>query len=299
MYRSTHNRREILPAASSTPYGLPGTLPAEPFIRIRPKKSWAVIDFREVWAHREIFFLLIWRDLKLRYKQTLLGAAWVILQPLLMTLVFTIFFSLIGHPPVKQVPYPLFLYAGLLPWTFFSTAVLSSSYSLISQADMVRKIYFPRLLLPAATVGVRVSDFIISLAALILLMLWYGVHPSLSILWLPLVVLNLWLFTTALGTWLAALNIRYEDVGTVLPVLLQVCMFVSPVVYPASLVPQRWQWLYYLNPLAGITEGFRASLFNLEFNRSGLLSSAVVTLLMLGLVSFSFRRMEDEFADLI
>ena len=155
------------------------------------------------------------------------------------------------------------------------------------------------MLLPAATVGVRVSDFIISLAALIFLMLWYGRYPTLSILWMPLVVLNLWLFTVALGTWLAALNIRYEDVGTVLPVLLQIWMFVSPVIYPATLVPHRWEWLYYLNPLAGITEGFRASLFNLEFNWSGLLSSALVTLLLLILISFSFRRMEDEFADLI
>lgn len=268
-------------------------------LKIRPKRSWAAIDLGEVWAHREIFTLLIWRDLKLRYKQTLLGALWVILQPLLMTLVFTIFFRLIGHPPVKNVPYPLFLYAGLLPWMFFSTAVLSSSYSLISQADMVRKIYFPRVLLPAAAVSVRLSDFIISLAALIFLMICYGVYPTTSILWMPLVILNLWLFTMGLGTLLAALNIRYEDVGTVLPVLLQIWMFVSPIVYPSSLVPPRWAWLYRLNPLAGIIEGFRASLFNLEFDSESLLVSSTGTMLMLILVSFLFRRMEDDFADTI
>ncbi|HEY0319995.1 MAG TPA: ABC transporter permease [Pyrinomonadaceae bacterium] len=285
--------------SSSTAHGLSIALPREPLLKIRPNRSWAAIDLREVWAHREIFFLLIWRDLKLRYRQTLLGAAWVILQPLLMTLVFTVFFGLIGHPPVKNVPYPLFVYAGLLPWTFFSTAVLGSSYSLISQADMIRKTYFPRVLLPAAAVAVRLSDFIISLTALIFLMIYYGVYPTASILWMALVVLNLFLFTVGLGTWLAALNIRYEDVGTVLPVLLQIWMFVSPIIYPSSLVPRRWTWLYYLNPLAGIIEGFRASLFNLEFNRASLLVSFLVTIFLLVLISFSFRRMEDGFADII
>ncbi len=216
-----------------------------------------------------------------------------------MTLVFTVFFRLIGHPPVKNIPYPLFLYAGLLPWMFFSTAVLSSSYSLISQADMVRKIYFPRALLPAAAVTVRLSDFIISLAALIFLMIGYGVYPTASILWMPLMILNLWLFTTALGTLLAALNIRYEDVGTVLPVLLQIWMFISPIIYPSNLVPPRWMWLYRLNPLAGIIEGFRASLFNLEFDKGSLLAASTVTMLLLILVSFLFRRMEDDFADTI
>lgn len=297
LYHSTTNRTETVPPSEKKVFA--PSLPAEPLLKIRPKKSWAPIDFREVWMHREIFYLLIWRDLKLRYKQTVLGAVWVILQPLLMTMVFTIFFWLIGRPPVEKVPYPLFLYAGLLPWIFFSTAVLSSSYSLISQADMVRKVYFPRVLLPAASVGVRLSDFIISLMALILLMLYYGVYPAASILLLPFVVLNLWLFTTVLGTWLAALNIKYEDVGTLLPVLLQIWMFVSPVIYPANLVPRRWEWLYYLNPMAGITEGFRASLFNLEFNWSGLLTSSAITLLLLILLSYSFRRIEDEFADLI
>ncbi len=285
--------------SSSIPPPVSLILPEEPVLKIRPKRSWAAIDLREVWAHREIFSLLIWRDLKLRYKQTLLGALWVILQPLLMTLVFTIFFRLIGHPPMENVPYPLFLYAGLLPWMFFSTAVLGSSYSLISQADMLRKIYFPRVLLPAAAVAVRLSDFIISLAALIFLMIWYGVYPTASILWMPLIILNLWLFTTGLGTLLAALNIRYEDVGTVLPVLLQIWMFISPILYPSNLVPPRLRWLYHLNPLAGTIEGFRASLFNLEFDWGSLLIASTVTMLLLILASFLFRRMEDDFADTI
>lgn len=278
---------------------LPGTLPDEPLYKIRPHQSWAAIDLREVWAHRELLLLLIWRDLKLRYKQTLLGALWVILQPLLLTLVFTTFVKLMGHPPTHNVPYSLFLYAGLLPWTFFSSAILASSYSLNSNAKLIRKIYFPRLILPAAAIGVRLSDFSITFMAVIALMFYYGVYPSLSILILPLIILNLVLLALGIGTWFSALNIRYGDVGTALPVLLQVWMFASPIIYPSSLVPQKWRWVYYLNPLAGIIEGFRAALFNLEFNRSSLLISLSVTLVLLVFVSYSFRRMEDGFADLI
>lgn len=274
-------------------------LPAEPLTRIRPHKSWAAIDLWEVWAHRELFLLLIWRDLKLRYKQTLLGASWVILQPLLMTLVFTIFLGLFARPPVSDVPYSVFLYAGLLPWTFFSSATLGGSQSLVSNAKLIRRIYFPRVLLPLAAVGVRLADFIISFAFVFVLMLSYGLRPSVSILVLPLVVLNLVLLTASIGTWTAALNINYGDVGTILPVLLQVCMFVSPIIYPSSLVPERWRLVYYLNPMAGIIENFRSSLFGLGFNWTSLGVSFAVTGVLLACVSFTFRRMEDDFADTI
>lgn len=278
---------------------LPARLPEKPLFKIRPNKTWAAIDLAEVWAHGELFFLFIWRDLKLRYKQTLLGALWVILQPLMLTLTFTIFLGLLGHPPTGNVPYPLFLYAGLLPWTFFSSAVLASSYSLITNADLVRRTYFPRVILPAAAVWVRVPDFIISFAVLLCLMLYYGLRPTLAILILPLIVLNLLLLATALGAWVSAFNIRYGDVGTALPVALQLWLFASPIIYPASLVPHEWQWLYQLNPLAGIIEGFRAALFNFEFNWRSLFVSFAVTFLLLVCVSFSFRRMEDELADTV
>jgi lipopolysaccharide transport system permease protein len=283
------------PAASA----LSATLPEHPLVKIRPHRTWAAIDFKEVWAHRELFLLLIWRDLKLRYKETFIGAAWVILQPLMMTLVFTLFLGLLGHPPTKNIPYPLFLYAGLLPWTFFSSAVLGSSHSLNSNAKLIRKIYFPRVILPLAAVGVRLSDFIITFSFVLIMMLYYGVRPSSSILLLPVFILNLGLLATAVGTWFAALNVKYGDVGTVLPVLLQISMFTSPIIYPSTLVPHKWRLLYQMNPLVGIIEGFRASLFNLEFNWSAFVISCVVTLLLLACVSFSFQRLEDEFADVI
>lgn len=285
--------------SSSDAFPLLQPLPEEPMTRIRPHKSWAAIDMGEVWAHRELFLLLIWRDLKVRYKQTLLGASWVILQPLLMTLVFTIFLGLFAPPPVKDIPYAVFLYAGLLPWTFFSSAVLGASQSLVSNAKLIRKIYFPRVLLPLAAVGVRLADFIISFAFIIVMMLYYGIRPSISLLILPLVVFNLVLLAISIGTWVAALNISYGDVGTILPVLLQVCMFASPIIYPSSLVPEKWRLLYYMNPMTGIIENFRASLFGLGFNWRSLGVSFAVTCVSLACISFTFRRMEDDFADLI
>ncbi len=271
----------------------------QPLFKIRPGKTWAAVDPREVWAHGELFLLFVWRDLKLRYKQTLLGALWVVLQPLALTLTFTIFIGLLGHPPTGNVPYPLFLYAGLLPWTFFSSAVLAGSYSLVTNAELVRKTYFPRVILPAAAVWVRVPDFIISFAALLALMLGYGLRPTAALLMLPPIVFSLLLLATALGAWVSAFNIRYGDVGTVLPVVLQLWMFASPIIYPAALVPRKWEWLYQLNPLVGIIEGFRAALFNLGFNWMSLSISFATTLLLLVFVSFSFRRMEDGLADTI
>jgi lipopolysaccharide transport system permease protein len=275
------------------------TLPAEPLRRIRPNKSYGFVSSQEIWAHRELLLLLIWSGFKLRYRQTLLGASWVILQPLLLTLVFLLFLGLLGQPSTRNMPGPLFLYAGLLPWTFFANAVLGSSYSLVAQAELIRKVYFPRALLPMAAVGVRLSDFIISFTVLIFLMIHYGIYPSGSILLLPLVIVNLVLLATVLGMCVAALNIRHRDVGTVLPVLLQIWMFVTPILYPASLVPQRWLWLYRLNPLAGIIEAFRAALFNLAFDWSALLISIIMTLCLLFMVSLVFQRLEDEVADVI
>jgi lipopolysaccharide transport system permease protein len=275
----------------------PDEAPTEPLFKIRPGKTWAAVDPREVWAHGELFLLFVWRDLKLRYKQTLLGALWVILQPLALALTFTIFIGLLGHPPTGNVPYPLFLYAGLLPWTFFSNAVLAGSYSLVTNADLVRKTYFPRVILPAAAVWVRVPDFIISFAALLALMLFYGLRPTAAFLMLPPIVLSLLILATVIGAWVSAFNIRYGDVGTALPVVLQLWMFASPIIYPTALVPRKWEWVYQLNPLAGIIEGFRAALFNLEFNWGSLSVSFAATLLLLVFVSFSFRRMEDGLAD--
>lgn len=292
------DRGNVPPIAPERPH-LSKSLPEEPLIKIRPSSSWKTVDLREVLAHRQLLYFLVWRDLKVRYKQTLLGAAWVILQPLLMTAVFTIFLGRLVRVSSGQIPYPLFLYAGLLPWTFFSNAVSSGSYSLVANAHMITKVYFPRLIIPAAAVTVRLSDFIIASFILIIMMSYYGVRPTWTLLMLPLLVAHLTLLAFSISTWLSALNVRYRDVGTVLPVLLQLWMFVSPVVYPASFVPAKFKWAYELNPLAIIIESFRSSLLGLEFNWTSLITSLIITFILLLFSAYAFRRTEDEFADIV
>lgn len=262
------------------PY-LQNVLPSEPLIRIRPGRSTLSVELKETWAHRELLYFLIWRDLKVRYRQTALGAAWVILQPLLMALVFTVFISKLARVPSDGVPYPLFAYAGLLPWTFFSNAVSTSSYSLISNSYIITKVYFPRLIIPTAVVGVRLVDFLVASVVLIVLMLSYGVGVSWTILMMPLLLIEVTLFALGVGLWFSVLNIKYRDVGTVLPVLIQLWMFASPIIYPSALVPDDWRLLYSLNPVVGIVEGIRASLFGMGFDWSSLIISAVMTLLLL------------------
>ena len=272
-------------------------LPPEPVTKIRPSKFWEKIDFAEIWAHREVLYFLMWRDLKVRYKQTIMGAAWVILQPILMTLVFTIFLGKLIRVPSDGVPYPIFAYPALLLWTFTSNAVLSSSYSLVTNAQIITRVYFSRLLIPAATVGVRLVDLVIASLVLVALMFYYQVPISWSILMLPLFVIEIAVLSLAIGIWCAAVNVRYRDVGTVLPILLQVWMFVSPIVYSSSIVPERLRLLYSLNPLVGIINGFRASLFNLPFHWLSIVTSALVTLPLLISSLHVFRRMETNFAD--
>ena len=292
---------ELIIIAPSMPESIPSTisLPEEPLIKIRPTRPWSLIDFRDVWSHRELFVFLVWRDLKVRYKQTILGAMWVILQPLLMTVIFMIFLGMIVRVPTPGVPYPLFLYAALLPWTYFSNAVASSSYSLVASAHVITKVYFPRVLVPAAAVAVRLSDFLIAFIILVGLLVYYGIHPTWSILLLPVVVAHLTILAMAVGLLLSALNVKYRDVGTMVPVMLQLWMFVSPIIYPSTMVPARWRWVYDLNPLAGIIENFRSCLFGLPMNRGSLIISAFVTLALLFHAAHVFRRMEDQFADVV
>jgi lipopolysaccharide transport system permease protein len=274
-------------------------LPDVPAIRIRAGNKWSAIDLRELWLHRELLYFLVWRDLKVRYKQTILGVSWVILQPVLMTLIFALSLGNIIQIPSEGIPYVLFLYAGLLPWTYFSNAVSTSSHSLIASAHMITKVYFPRSIIPLATILVRLSDFMVASAILIVLMLYYG-HPiSRTVLLVPFLVLHLTLLTLSLGLWFSALNVKYRDVGTVLPVVLQLLMFASPIIYPASLVSPQWRWAYSLNPLAGIVGGFRSALLGTPLDQQALAISAVITLLLLVYATFVFRRMEDQFADIV
>lgn len=272
--------------------------PRAPII-IEPSEAWRPVSFRDIWAYRELLYFLIWRDLKIRYKQTILGALWVIVQPLLMTVIFTIFLGKLARVPSKEIPYALLVYSGLMPWTFFSNAILYSGNSLVANTNLVTKVYFPRAIIPAAAVGARLVDFSIAFLVMILLLFYYGVVPGWHLLMFPVFVLLITLLSLGFGLWTSALNVRYRDVGILLPVLVQLWMFVSPVVYPLDLVPKRWLWLYSLNPMAGIIEGVRSSLLNRPFNWVAIGSATLITVCLLLYAMFAFKRMERYFADMV
>ena len=288
---------ELQRPAATLPARRVRSLPDEPVIKIGPARFWEGIDFAELWTQREVLYFLMWRDLKVRYKQTILGAGWVILQPVLMTVVFAIFLGRLIKVPSDGVPYPLFAYSGLLLWTFVSNAVLSSCYSLVTNAHIITRIYFSRLLIPTSTVGVRVVDLTIAAAILLGLMLYYRVPLSLGLLLLPWFVIQIAILALAVGCLGAALNVRYRDVGTLAPILLQVWMFVSPIVYSSTIVPARLQLLYSVNPLVGIIDGFRAALFNLPLPWTSMGVSALVTFPLLIFAVHVFRKLESTFAD--
>ena len=286
MSQASPNNAELVPRSSRVP-----------LIKISATRSAIIPQVKEAWDHRELLYFLIWRDLKVRYRQTLLGVAWVILQPVLMTLVFTIFFSKLGHFQSEGVPYPLFAYAGLLPWTFFSNSILTGSSSLLSNSYIITKVYFPRVLIPTAIVGVRLVDFLIASAVLIGLMLFYRVGITRHMLILPVLVAESTLLAVAIASWLSVLNTKYRDIGTLLPVLIQLWMFASPIIYPSSMVPTRWRSLYSLNPLVGIIENFRAAFFGLPFEWRAMAISAGVTFVLLGYVIHIFNRLQEGLVD--
>ncbi len=282
-----------------------GSSENDPLLVIEPRQGWSPVKFGELWAYRELLYFLIWRDLKVRYKQTLIGITWVVIQPLLMTVIFTVFLGLLARVPSPQVPYPLLVYSGLLIWTFFNSGVSGCSSSLVANANLITKIYFPRLLVPASSVGGRLVDLGISLAILVVLILYYWLFVNYHfvftwrlILTLPLMFLTM-LLTFGLGMLFAALNVTYRDVGVALPVLLQLWMFVSPVVYPITVVPAEWRIFYDLNPVVGLIEGFRSSVFGGPFDLFALSVSMVATVAVLILSAYVFRRAEIGFADLI
>jgi lipopolysaccharide transport system permease protein len=285
--------------ASSSPHPPLHQLPEEPLITIKPGKTWVAIDFRDLWAYRELLYLLTSRELKARYKQTVMGVAWVIMQPLLMTIMFTLFFGKLARVPSDGIPYPLFAYAGLLPWAFFAGAVTNGGNSLVANAHLITKVYFPRMVIPLSSVGARLVDFAVAFVLLIGMMIYYQQAITWKIVMLPAYIILISLLALGVGMWTAALNVKYRDVGVALPVLLQFWMFASPILYPVSLVPERWRLLYSLNPTVGIIEGFRAALFGLQLNRTALVVSVVVTLVLLVYSAYFFRRMEKGFADLV
>lgn len=277
----------------------PHDLAEFPILTIEAGRSWAPLDLRELWLRRDLLYFLTWRDVKVRYKQTLIGAAWAILQPLLSMIVFTLFFGKLAKVPSDGIPYPIFAYAGLLPWTFFSNAVTNSGNSLVGSSSLITKVYFPRMIIPGAAVAAGLVDFVIASLILFVMMAYYGIVPSLGVaMLLPLVLLTT-ILALAVGMWMSALNVNYRDVRHALPFLIQLWMFATPIIYPASLVPSSWRWLLWLNPLAGVIEGYRAALFNLAFGWTALAASALFSLAAVVYSAYAFRRMEREFADVI
>lgn len=274
-------------------------LPEHPLISIIAGRSWAKLDLKEFWHYRELLLFLIWRDVKVRYKQTVLGAAWAILQPLITMVVFTMFFGKLAHVPSDGIPYPIFAYAGLLPWTFFSNAVTSAGDSLVGSSALVTKVYFPRLVIPIAAVCAALVDFAIAALVLGAMMSWYGVYPSWAVLMLAPLVLVTALLAAAVGMWMSGLNVKYRDVRYALPFLVQVWMFVTPIIYPLSIVPRKWRWLLDINPLTGIIEGYRSALFGRAFHWAGLGSATALTLAATVYAAYAFRQMERHFADII
>jgi lipopolysaccharide transport system permease protein len=274
-------------------------LPEHPLVIIEPNKAWSVVELRDLWAFRELLYFLTWRDVKVRYKQTELGVAWAIIQPLFTMLVFTLFFGRLAGVPSDNVPYPVFAYAGLLAWTFFANAITNSGNSLVGSANLITKVYFPRMIIPGAAVAAGLVDFAIAFLIMIVLMVYYGVMITWSILMFPVVVLLTTLLALGMGMWLSGLNVKYRDVRFALPFLVQLWMFVSPVIYPTSFLPAKFRWLLSLNPMTGIIEGYRSSLFGLPFKWAALAGSTAITLILLIYSAYSFRRMEKSFADIV
>jgi lipopolysaccharide transport system permease protein len=266
---------------------------------IRPSRGWVPIDFRALWAYHELLYFLTWREVKVRYKQTLLGFAWAVIQPFFMMVVFTLFFGTLAKVPSEGIPYPLFSYAALLPWTLFAEGITRSSTSLVQEANLVQKVYFPRLVLPLSGVLSPVVDFCIAFVILIGMMIYYGYAPTVQVLWLPVFVLLALVTALGVGLWLSAINVRYRDVRYVIPFLVQLWLFASPVIYASSLLPARFQWAYGLNPMAGVIEGFRWALLGTAPPGTMMaISMAVVVVIMIS-GAFYFRRSEKIFADVV
>ena len=277
------------------------TIPSNlPRTRREASKGWAWPKFRELWEYRELLFFFVWRDIKVRYKQTVLGAAWAIIQPFFTMVIFSLFFGRLAQVPSDGLPYPIFSYAALVPWTFFATALTQASNSLVLSANMVKKIYFPRLTLPIATVLAGVIDFALAFVVLLAMMFYYGLPLTINMLWLPLFLLLALVTSLGVSLWLSAMNVQFRDVHYTIPFLTQAWLFATPIAYPSSLLSEPWRTLYGLNPMAGVVEGFRWALLGTDTAPGPMtMVSAVVALILFVGGALYFQRMEQSFADVL
>ena len=271
-----------------------------PVIVIKPSRGWIALKLNELWEYRELLYFLIWRDIKVRYKQTVLGAAWAIIQPFFTMVVFSLFFGRLAKMPSDGVPYPIFAYAALVPWTFFAYGLSQSSNSLVGNANLIKKVYFPRLVVPLSSVISGAVDFVLAFIVLVGMMLVYGIFPTINIIWLPFLLLLTFVTALGVGLWLSAMNVQFRDVRYTVPFLTQFWLFATPIAYPSSLLSEPWRTLYGINPMVGVVEGFRWALLGTDTAPGPIIivSSLVALVLLVG-GTFYFRRMEKTFADVV
>ncbi len=268
--------------------------------RIQPTHGWVSLRLRELWEYRELLMFFVWRDIKVRYKQTILGVAWAVIQPFFTMVVFSLFFGRLAQVPSDDLPYPIFAYAALVPWTFFANALTQASNSLVISANMIKKIYFPRLTLPIATVLAGVIDFLLAFVVLLGMMLFYGLRPTANVFWLPLFLTLALITSLGVGLWLSAMNVQFRDVRYTVPFLTQAWLFATPIAYPSSLLPDFWRPFYGLNPMVGVVEGFRWALLGTETAPGPMvIVSGLAALALLVSGAYYFRRMERTFADVV
>lgn len=277
-----------------------GRVKNKPMLRIQPTKGWTSLKIGEIWDYRELVTIFVWRDLKVRYRQTVIGVLWAVLQPFLTMVIFSVFFGRLAGVPSDGIPYPIFSYAALVPWTFFANSMGQASNSLVNNADMIKKIYFPRLTMPLSAVLAGLVDFVLAFIILLGMMLFYGYLPTLNSLWLPLFLLLAFITALGVGLWFGAMNVKFRDVRYMVPFITQAWLFATPVAYPSSLLSEPWRTLYGLNPMVGVVEGFRWALLGTDTAPGPMIVvSFVVALVILISGLYYFRRTEKTFADVI
>jgi homopolymeric O-antigen transport system permease protein len=268
--------------------------------RIQPSKGWVNLRLREMWEYRELLYFLTWRDIKVRYKQTVLGAAWAIIQPFFTMVVFSLFFGKLANMPSDGIPYPIFAFAALVPWTFFSNGLVQASNSLVGSSNLIKKVYFPRLVIPTSSVMSGVIDFALAFIVLIGMMLFYGIVPTANIIWLPFLLVLAFMTSLGVGLWFSAMNVQFRDIRYTVPFLTQFWLFATPIAYPSSLLSEPLRTLYALNPMVGVVEGFRWALLGTNTAPGpAIAASFVAALIILVGGALYFRRMERTFADVV